>query len=424
MVKGFRGKQGWQKKGDFAGLTDEDLLADYRWLVSEEGRRWVDRVAGERGSTLLLLKRLRRVLSASRARLVVEQCQLRRKAREKFPWADRMFFTRKGLEQATDAWVASYKAGRFVPGQRVADLCCGIGGDLQALCRRGPVQAVDRDPVAVVLARANTEAINPGGNPSLEVEVCCRDLGGIEHQLEALSAWHIDPDRRPAGRRSVQPMVSSPPWEVIEGLWNVCAHAAVKLAPAAELSPAWQAKAELEWISFRGRCREQVAWFGYLAGSPGKRVATVLGDTPEPCQVSAERLVGDPKVVPPLASQMGPIVCDPDPAVLAAGLLGELCRQFGLETLAPSGGYLTGKEIPTSGLVQSYSLEDVVPLDINKLRQYLRARNVGEVIVKKRSVKIDAEELRAKLKLRGNNTIHLIIAEFKRHFYALVVRPT
>src|SRR5439155_18882402 len=89
------------------------------------------------------------------------------------------------------------------------------------------------------------------------------------------TAWHCDPDRRPAGYRTSQATFSQPPIEVMERLLVANPHAAIKLAPAAGAPPHWQA-AEREWLGSRGECRQQVAWFGDLARHPGKRSATVV----------------------------------------------------------------------------------------------------------------------------------------------------
>ncbi len=72
-----------------------------------------------------------------------------------------MFFTARGLEQATDEIVAACTASRFPRGLPLAELCCGIGGDLLALAHRGPVVGVDRDPAAAILADANGRAVPP-----------------------------------------------------------------------------------------------------------------------------------------------------------------------------------------------------------------------------------------------------------------------
>src|SRR5262245_55640889 len=154
-----------------------NLVHDYHWLVSQEGAGWLSAAQGmsslDGANVLQVNERLRRDLPPERARLVLEQLGLRRKATEKFPNAGRMFFTRLGLEQATDVWVARYKAARFPADQPMADLCCGIGGDLLALAQRGPVRGIDRDPVAEVCAKANLEAVG------------CRDATIMTKDIEA-----------------------------------------------------------------------------------------------------------------------------------------------------------------------------------------------------------------------------------------------
>ncbi len=58
-----------------------------------------------------------------------------------------MFFTQRGLEQATDEIVAAYKARRFRGREGIYDLCTGVGGDLLALANLGEATGFDRDPI-------------------------------------------------------------------------------------------------------------------------------------------------------------------------------------------------------------------------------------------------------------------------------------
>ena len=121
-----------------------------------------------------------------------------RRAGIKFKRANRMFFTRQLLEQATDDQIAGYKARRWPADKRLGDLCCGIGGDLLALAERGPVVGIDRDPVAVVLSMANCQL---AGLTSADVQLA----DACEHDVAKFVAWHVDPDRRieeSGGRRS------------------------------------------------------------------------------------------------------------------------------------------------------------------------------------------------------------------------------
>ena len=113
---------------------------DFLWLMSEEADPILKQVQGafaERVNVVRIAKSLRKLTTPTRGALVMEQAQLRKKAGQKFTRASRMFFTRRGLEQASGQRLAEYKASRFQSLENVADVCCGIGGDLLSLARRG-----------------------------------------------------------------------------------------------------------------------------------------------------------------------------------------------------------------------------------------------------------------------------------------------
>src|SRR6266481_1872322 len=98
MTGGRRREQRPVSRGrkDMAATID-----DYRWLVSDAAAPWLtiarNARAGYRGlrskaqpgaAAVQLLTRLRKDLSAERAHLIIEQLELRQRAREKFSWAD------------------------------------------------------------------------------------------------------------------------------------------------------------------------------------------------------------------------------------------------------------------------------------------------------------------------------------------------
>ena len=245
----------------------EPTIDDYRWLVGEEAQAYLDDATSSAISLVTLTKRLRAALSPERTHLVLEQVELRERARAKFSQPEKMFFTRKLLEQSTDEQIASYKASRFPSGQPIADLCCGIGGDSLALSQRGPCLAVDRDPVAILLVGANSRALQEG---ALTCEVA--DVRGLVDRLDC-AAWHVDPDRRVAAQRTSQPVFSEPSLDVFQALHRRVDAGAIKLAPGAELADDWNddAPIELEWIGSRRECRQQVVWLGRLARHAGRR---------------------------------------------------------------------------------------------------------------------------------------------------------
>lgn len=118
---------------------DPSTRKDFLWLMSVEAAEILQQTQeafAERVNAVRIAKSLRSRTTPARAAMVMEQAQLRIRGRQKFGLADQMFFTRRGLEQSTGQDIASYKATRFDGIESVADLCCGIGGDLQALVRR------------------------------------------------------------------------------------------------------------------------------------------------------------------------------------------------------------------------------------------------------------------------------------------------
>ena len=290
--------------------------ADYEWLVGPDGCRWLktaELAVKQQGlPQLQLAEKLRQELPQLRVHLVLEQLALRLRAVNKFERGESMFFSRLGLEQATDQRVADYKAGRFPVGKPVADLCCGIGGDLAGLAQKGPVRAVDRNPVAVILARANMCSNSRIGMQEVTFEV--KDVADVVDSLRDVTAWHIDPDRRAGGRRTTKIEFHEPASETLARLLSNNRNAAIKLAPAADLQEPWWAEAELEWISRGRQCRQLVAWFDGLAKSPGKRRATVLPSALSSGFGSAVAMkddgrsfVGEPNFESEVASQVGAV---------------------------------------------------------------------------------------------------------------------
>lgn len=384
-------------------MTD---LADYQWLVSDEASRWLSECAGQE-STARLQNLLRKALSTERARLVAEQAILRRKAVKKFgERAEQMFFTDIGLQQATDQWVAAYKAQRFCADQATIDYCCGIGGDLLALAGRAPTIGWDRAQEIVLFAAANLRAWQ------LEADV---SAGLVEeHPPQSNEQWHLDPDRRVDGRRSIQFQWHSPSEEIIQSWLQRSPSGAIKLAPAAELSAEWQVNAELEWISRDRECRQQVAWLGGLARSPAKRRATLV--TTE----THASFVGEPDVPAEIADAASSYVYDTDTAIRAARLTGSLAESLGCLVISPGESYLTADHKIEHPLISCFQVLEVLPLRTADLVKHINALQVGELEIKTRGVAVRPEELSKKIKLSGSKPLTLLLTRHGKKEIAIL----
>ncbi|MCE9604869.1 MAG: hypothetical protein K8U03_08205 [Planctomycetia bacterium] len=395
-------------------------LEDYRWLVGEEAGALLQ-ASADAIDTLQLVTRLRKTLSSARAALVAEQVGLRRRAVKKFPAASRLYFTKTGLEQATDAVTSRYKAARFPGHAPTADLCCGIGGDLLALGLRGPTIGYDLDAPTSIFAAANVRMLHVASGGALQAGVVCAKAEAAH--LADVAAWHIDPDRRPGGKRTTHIELHEPSVETLETFLAVNAAAAIKLAPAAEPWPAWTDRAEWEWLSLDGECRQLVAWFGALTERHGSRRATILSGDRAP-----RSIVGEPDDALSYEArlavvELGRYLHEPDAAILAAKLTTAAGAEHGLSSIFSGSAYLTSDHpIVDDEAWTSFEIVEALPFDLRKLRTWLAERRIGRLEMKKRGVDFDLERLRSELKLRGEESACLILIRRGDRVTAVVTR--
>jgi hypothetical protein len=389
-------------------LTD---IADYQWLVGPEANRWLEEFVSSADAPHVLQERLRKHLSAERARLVAQQLALRVKAEKKFgTLAAKMFFTDLSLQQATDCWIANHKTSRFAKDKETIDYCCGIGGDLMALGNRVYTTGWDRAPEIALFAEANLRAANLSDRGAVSI-------GEVEeHSPSTNSQWHLDPDRRTDGRRSTHMEWHSPNEATIKTWLEIAPNAGIKLAPATRLSSNWQQMAELEWISRGGECRQLVAWFGELSQAPGKRRATLVTSN------ASHTFVGCEQTSAPIANEIGGYVFDTDPAIRAAGLTAALASALGASTLSEGAAYLTAGELLKNPLLSTFHVEEVLPLRFRDLVKHIQSRNLGELEIKVRGITVQPEELRRKLKLSGSGTGTLLLTRHGKREIAILAR--
>ncbi|MEQ8848839.1 class I SAM-dependent methyltransferase [Botrimarina sp.] len=381
------------------------------WLTGDAAAALLQELAGAEATVAAVAAMRKRLTddapadapqAAGRAAALFELVELRSRAARKFTRAAGMYFTRKALAQATDEWVARYKARRFAGCSRVVDLCCGAGGDLIGLAGAATEAAgVDADPVLAAMAERNAAVYGFSARVS-------RQSLGADDPPDA-DAWHADPDRRPAGRRTSQPDRHEPPLEVLAAWRRSVGDMAVKFAPAARLPDEWLAETEAEWISRGGECRQLVVWAGRLASAPGRRRATRLFGGPNSPAAEPATLVGTAGLPTPTADRLGDWIVDPDPAVLAADLRGSLAERHGLAGALGGSAYLTGDRDPQDPLAPAFRVLEVLPLKPKLLSGWLAERGVGRLEIKCRGVDVRPESLRQKLRLRGSEELTLLV---------------
>ena len=393
---------------------------------------------------------------------VVGQAHLRVKARAKFgEFADRMLFTRAGLEQATRLNIATLHAVRMRRAgiTAVSDLGCGIGGDSLAFAAAGlEVTAVDADAVTAGIAAYNLAPFGddvavrqgfaednlpaswvaePGPRaPEAPADAKrpvewgvgseARNTGWVAEALEApgeaenedpsrasgtqprsgtqAQAVWLDPARRTAGHSETRRLTASDWSPSLDWCFEVARRhpAGIKLGPGLDrdLIPD---DVEAQWVSADGSVVELVLWSGTLAREGVRRAALVVhgGQTHE---LTAPADAEDAPVRP-----LGAFLHEPDGAVIRARLIGDAGRMLDAGMLDEQIAYLTGDAAVTSPFVQSFRVRETMPAHAKTISAALRAHDIGRLEIKKRGMDIDPAAFRKKLSLKGSQEATLIL---------------
>ncbi len=351
--------------------------------------------------TLSLLTTLRRTLPPDVAGAALTLARLRQRAADKFTRAEHMFFTPEALQQASSEPIANWRARRFAAfcPAHLADLGCGIGGDTIALASLPTctVYGLDRDRLRLRMAQENLAAY---GRTAQLV------LADLRHPLpmRGVEAAFFDPARRSDGRRIFSVRAYLPPLEVLQdwdfGAWGVKLSPAVRLD---ELHVYQEQGAGVEFVSLAGALKESVLWGGVL-GFRGRRATRLEPD--------GRGATLHPTDAPPLPlSEPRAVLYEPDPAVIRAGLLGELAAQLGtpLYRLDTQIAYLTGDDYVPSIWARAWPIWAWLPFQLKRLRAALRARGIGRVTIKKRGSPLTPEGLQRQLKLSGEGAEAVVV---------------
>jgi SAM-dependent methyltransferase len=379
-------------------------------LASPAGRALLSRLADTEVSPegeLRLAAALRREYPAELVTAALAQHELRLRAAAKFARADAMFFTRDGLEQASAEPVAAHRAARFASASRgrIADLCCGIGGDLIALAGVGEVRGVDRDPLHLRMATLNAAVYGVAGAVSADrADVRDADLSGVD-------AVFVDPARRAGGRR-LRTGDSEPPLGWCLALAARVRSVGIKAAPGLDRA-AVPAGWEVEFVADGRELKEAVLWSPAFADGAATRATVLPGGhqlLPAP---------GDPVPCRPPGSYL----LDPNPAVTRAGLVERLARELGAWKIDPMIAFLSADRPPSTPFGRTLRVLDDGPWREKELAARLRAHHIGPLDIRRRGLAGDVAALRRRLRTTGDRPGVLVMTRVNDRPWALVCEP-
>jgi SAM-dependent methyltransferase len=361
-------------------------------------------------ATLLQLQtRLRKQFPADLVKAAIETAILRRKAAAKFSRADRMYFTREAFEQSSSEVIAAYRAKRFASFERVADLCCGIGGDAIGLAQATRVVAVDNDAVRLAMAKENLRAYDHVDRANLI-------LGNARTTpLSNVAAAFADPDRRADGKRHIRLREYVPSVDELQARFASGFPIGIKVAPGVSWDELDALDAEKEFISVDGELKECVLWFRSLKTT--HRCATIL---PGGATLAADR--GREAPTSP-AAPPARYLYEPDPAIIRSGLVAKLAQNLDARLIDDHICYLSGDRVLTTPFATCYEILESMPFHARRIGELLRASGVGHVTIMKRGSAVDVDALRRGWRLQGSNSRIVILTMVLAKPWALIARP-
>lgn len=375
-------------------------------------------------------------LSGKGSPIAAYQEQLAIRSRSKVSSPQNWIWTRRLLEQSSDEWVARMVADAYPANALVHDVCSGAGADSVALGLRGPVRSLDLSPIACLLCKSNLQ--------SNRVKDFAVENNIAESLIVRPDDWvHIDPDRRSlgnvgSGNRTTNAEYFMPPLEIVLRLISESQGGSVKVAPITIADETSFAKCVTgnnlfhqmgkQFISWGNSVRQQ-RWWWNIDRFPSGTITVSTMQTKDhwnhwtfeaSSRSTHEHFDRITESVPENARFIG----DTDPAVRAADAQLILANQRDCEVLGSEQGYFFSQTIPGTSdpLIQWFEIEEVMPMDRKKLKQYFRMNNVGVLEIKVRDAPIIPEVLRKEMKLSGDETRTLLITRTGKKLIAVIAR--
>lgn len=376
-----------------------------RYLVSPAGRAALAAIPLDAGRAdpNRLATRLRRDHPPALASALAEQVTLRAKAIDRFGHDPAMLLTAPGLEMMTHPLVAGRRATRLASlGMPVADLSCGLGGDLAACAGLGvPSTGLERDAATAILARANVPSagviLGDATRPPLH-------LGRL--------AIIVDPSRRDAARRTFDPAAFSPSWETCLDLLRNARSGVLKAPPGLDRERV-PADAEMEAVQLGTGMREVAIWAGEGA-TPGLRRAVLLPADAELTSKAPE--------CPEVPVSIDRYVFDPESCVTRAGLVRHLGHRLGARLVDPQVAYLSAGAPAFDPLAATFEVLEIVPFSVRRLKDVLASRSWRPHEIRRRAFPVEPDELRRLLGRLAGDPVTLLCTTLGGNRVVMIVR--
>ncbi|GBU25060.1 hypothetical protein R83H12_01699 [Fibrobacteria bacterium R8-3-H12] len=349
-------------------LEDSLPLEALRFLRNADIQSIVEECLPFLKDPLKLSAKLSKKFNQQERRALIHYLEILPKIRKKFCLQNiDLICDRLAFEQATARDISEYKARMWQSGAKIADLCCGMGGDSFWLPSGIVASGADIAPERVLMFNENMERLK---QPHRAV---------LQNALEAKSGdfFCIDPARRDG----LNPSFGS----LLELSKKFCG-GMVKLPPAypEEELPK---ESDILYLGDAKDCRECLMLTGVFGKGTIRAAAICEGETYEwQCKKDElQNINSDTK-------KLGNFILEPIPVLVRSHLFLSEAKKCGFWQIDSTLAYLSCEEfLPEHKGFAAYKVIDQSSLSTNSVKAMLKKHCIGKITLKKRGVEVIPE---------------------------------
>ncbi len=311
------------------------------------------------------------------------------KFQKKYATDELLLCDQLALEQSTSKNTSSYKANKCSGFKRIADFCCGLGGDSLFLPPEIHVTGVDLSPERIAMFSHNMRALHP------KFEAKQADVMQIDLDVDVV---FLDPSRRSTenSSRNWNPEDLSPSIPELHTLVERYPTMMIKMSPATP-TDLFTFDCSFEFLGEGDECRELLILTGDLNNNNTTTAVNVLTGEAISCDTLEKQKA-------PHSPQLCTYLYEPYKQVIRSGLIGTLAEQYSLSLIDPMIAYLTSDFLVSHPMLKSYLVLDTCPIGPKNVKKMLKKHDIGHLDIKKRGIRVDPAQEIKKLKAKGSKS--------------------
>jgi len=329
---------------------------------------------------LKLSEKLSKKFNSQERNAIIHYLEILPKIREKFCLQNvDLICDRLAYEQATARDISEYKAKIWQSGAKIADLCCGMGGDSFWLPAGIVASGVDIAPERVLMFNENMERL---GLPNRAV---------LQNALEVKGGdfFCIDPARREG---------LSPGFESILELSKKFCGGMIKLPPAFPENEIPK-ESDVLYLGNATDCRECLMLSGVLGKGIVRAVAICKGEILE-WQCKKNELQNINLEV----KKLGAFILEPNPVLVRSHLFLSEAKKIAFWQIDSTLAYMSCETLPPEHRgFTAYKVIEQSSLSTNNVKAMLKKYDAGKITIKKRGVEVVPEAEIRRLAPKGKN---------------------